>query len=56
MNEGQLVGIVALLGSLILDSSSLRARRVNAGSMVVMALAWGAIFALAAAVFSMVTG
>ena len=55
MNEGQLVGLVSLVGSLILGVTALRAHRLQSGRMIVFMLVWGAIFAAVAAVFSAVS-
>ena len=45
------LSIVSLLGFLILALSALRAHRLDARKAVVYALAWGAIFLAAAALF-----
>jgi len=46
------VSVVALLGWLVLAGAALRARQLNARKIVVIALAWGAIFLAVAAVFT----
>jgi hypothetical protein len=48
------VSVISLVGWLVLALGSWRAHRVGAGKTVVMVLAWGAIFLLAAAVFGAV--
>lgn len=52
MTEGAWVSIVALLGALILAVSALQGRRIGASKILVMALAWVAIFLFVVAVFS----
>jgi hypothetical protein len=54
VNANAWVSIIALTGWLVLALGSFRAHRVGAGKTVVMALAWGAIFFLVAAVFAVV--
>jgi len=46
------VSIIALVGWLVLATAAFRAQRVRPGMTVVMALAWGTIFLLVAAVFA----
>jgi hypothetical protein len=46
------LSIILLLGWLVLVASALRARRLNASSMVIYALIWGAIFLAVAAIFT----
>ena len=53
MNEGALVSLVALLGWLILVGGALRAHRMGARKMVVLALIWASIFVAVAFVFSL---
>ena len=50
----QWVSIVALAGWLVLALGAYRAQRIGAGKTLVMALVWGAIFFLVAAVFAQV--
>lgn len=52
MNDVNWVSIIALLGWLVLALSAFRAHRIGARKAAVMALAWAAIFLLAAAIFS----
>lgn len=56
MSETNWVSIVALCGALVLAGSAFRGHRVGTSRMIVMALAWVAIFLVAAAVFSMAGG
>ena len=51
----QWVSIVAMAGWLVLALSAYRAHRVGAKKTIVLALAWIAIFLLAAAVFAAVS-
>lgn len=55
MTEYAWVSIIALLAWLFLAVSAVRAHRIGAKKMVVMALAWISVFFLIAAVFSAVT-
>ena len=56
MNEYAWVSIIALLGWLVLAFGALRAHRIGARRMIVMGLAWGAIFLFVAAMFAAVGG
>ena len=51
MNNLQWVSIIAVSGWLVLALSALRAHRVGARKVIVMALTWAAIFVLTAAIF-----
>ncbi|UVI38885.1 hypothetical protein [Qipengyuania spongiae] len=46
MNEYSIVSIISLLGFLVLAVSALSAHRLSLKKGLVMALAWGAIFAM----------
>ena len=46
MNEYSIVSIISLLGFLVLAVSALSAHRLPLRKGLVMALAWGAIFAI----------
>jgi aspartyl protease family protein len=48
MNGDDALGVVYLLGCLILVGSALAVRRMPVGEMMRMALAWAALFAIAA--------
>ena len=50
MEEGQLVSVIGGLGALTLVGSALLARRLPGRQMLTMALAWAAIFTVAALV------
>lgn len=52
MSSLALVSIISLLGWLVLALGAYRAHRIGAKQTLVMALMWGAIFLLVAAVFS----
>ena len=54
--SGQIVSVIALLMCLVLVVGNLRAYRLNWSSGVKMALAWAAIFALAAAIAGAIAG
>ena len=54
MSGGDWVSIIAVSGALVLAVSALRGHRVAASKLLVMALAWIAIFLLVAGVFSVV--
>ena len=54
MNEYGWVSIVAMTGWLVLALGALRARQVGASKIIVMGLAWAAIFLLVALVFAAV--
>jgi hypothetical protein len=56
MNSMAWVSLIAVLGWLVLSVSALRAHRIGARQAVTMALAWLAAFALATAVFTVLTG
>jgi len=49
--EANWVSLIALAASLVLAVSALRSHRIGGRKALVMALAWGAIFALVAFVF-----
>ncbi|AKH41607.1 hypothetical protein FHS61_002095 [Altererythrobacter atlanticus] len=55
MTQLNWLSLIALLGWLILAVSAFRAQRLGAKKMVVMALAWGAIFLLVTAVITAVS-
>lgn len=52
MNPAQWISIIALAGWLVLAVGAYRSHRIGAKKTVVLALAWLAIFLLAAAVFT----
>ena len=52
MSESSWVSLIALFGALVLAVSSFQGRRLGAPRIIVMALAWIAIFLLVAGVFS----
>lgn len=52
MNAVNWVSIVAMTGWLVLALGAYRARRVDGKRTLALALAWGAIFLLATAVFA----
>jgi hypothetical protein len=54
LTETSWVSAIASLGWLVLAVSAFRAHQVNARRTVVYALAWGAIFLAAAAIFGAV--
>ena len=56
MSEYAWVSVIALLAWLVLAGSALRAHQLGAKKMVVMGLAWAAIFLFVAAVFSAAGG
>jgi hypothetical protein len=53
LTETSWVSAVASLGWLVLALAAFRAHKVNARRTVVYALAWGAIFLAAAAIFGL---
>lgn len=55
MNQYDWISIITLSGWLILALGAFQARRMNARTTIVMALAWGAIFLLVVAVFAAVS-
>lgn len=56
MNEFNIVSIISLLGFLILAVSALRAHQLSMKKGLVMALAWGAIFAIVILFISAIGG
>lgn len=54
MSQYDWVSIVALCACLVLAASAYRARQIDTKKTLAMALAWGAIFLLVAAIFSAV--
>ena len=54
MNQAGWVSIVALAGWLVLALSAFRAHQVGARKTLIVALTWGAIFLLVAAIFTAV--
>ena len=54
MNEYAWVSVIAMVGWLVLAIGSYRSHRVGARKTLTMALAWGAVFLLAAAIFAAV--
>lgn len=55
MNAAAWVSLIALSGWLVLALSAFRAHRVSGKKMLAMALTWGAIFLLVAAILSAVS-
>ena len=51
MNEGQLISLVAVIGSLILVGSGLRQRRLGIRKTFGMAMIWTGIIGIVALVF-----
>ena len=56
MSEYGWVSLIALVAWLVLAGSAVRAQQLGARKMVVMGLAWAAIFLLVAMVFAAVGG
>lgn len=51
MSEGQLIGLVAVAGALVLVLSGYRGRRVGAKKTLVLVLVWAALIGVSALVF-----
>jgi len=54
VNQVNWLSVISLTGWLVLALAAYRGQRVGARKTVVMALVWGAIFMMAAAVFAVV--
>jgi hypothetical protein len=52
MTSSDWASLIAVAGALVLAGSALRAHRIGARKVVILALAWLAIFAVVAAVFA----
>lgn len=56
MSEYSIVSIISLVGFLVLALSALSAHRLSLRKGVILALAWGAIFAIVVLVIDVIAG